>query len=104
MKTDAYLDVVHHATIEEFIDAAAGRTIVAVDNVEGSQSLHDVKLPRDAVLVFGGEGPGVSRKMLERADMIVAIEQFGSTRSINVGVASGILMYKWVERHILLKK
>lgn len=104
MKTDTYLEVIYHTTIDEFAMVAKDRTIVAVDNVEGSQSLDTVELPGDAVLVFGGEGPGISEEMLQRADMIVAIPQFGSTRSINVGVASGILMYKWVERHILLKK
>ena len=104
MKTDAYLEVVYHATVEDFVVAIRGRTIVAVDNVESSQSLDTVDMPKDAVLVFGGEGSGISEEMLQRANMIVAIPQFGSTRSINVGVASGILMYKWVERHILLKK
>lgn len=104
MKTDAYLDVVYHATVDEFVVATKNRTIVAVDNVEGSRPLHEVELPERAVLVFGSEGAGLSDELLAQADILVAIEQFGSTRSINVGVASGILMYKWVERHILLKK
>lgn len=104
MKTDVYLELVYHQTIDEFLQAVGDRQIVAVDNIDGAKSLHEVKLPRRAVLVFGGEGSGISTKMLAKAESVVAIEQFGSTRSINVGVASGILMYKWVERHILLKK
>lgn len=104
MKTDAYLDIVYHASIDEFIDATSDRKLICVDNVAGSVPLHEVDLPEDAVLIFGGEGPGISQELLAKTSLHVAIMQLGSTRSINVGVASGILMYKWVERHILLKK
>lgn len=103
MMTDTYLDVIYHKTIDEFITAIIGKSLIAVDNVQGSVGMHDGSLPLNCVLVFGGEGPGLSAELLTRADRIVAIPQFGSTRSINVGVASGILMYKWVEQHILLK-
>lgn len=104
MKTDMYLDVVYHATVQDFLRATVGKQHIAVDNVESSASLETVTLPEQAVLVFGAEGPGLSQEMLAAADTVVAIPQFGSTRSVNVGVASGILIYKWVEQHILLKK
>lgn len=103
MKTDAYLDIQYHKTIDEFISTAGSKSLVAIDNVPGSKTLDTVDLPRESILIFGGEGPGISPELLEKSNMIVSIPQFGSTRSINVGVASGILMYKWVERHILLK-
>ena len=103
MKTDAYLDIQYHKTIDEFIPTAGSKSLVAVDNVPGAKTLDTVELPRESILIFGGEGPGISPELLEKSNMIVSIPQFGSTRSINVGVASGILMYKWVERHILLK-
>jgi tRNA G18 (ribose-2'-O)-methylase SpoU len=46
-------------------------------------------------MVFGQEGPGVPKPLLARADATVFIPQFGSMRSLNVGVASGIAMYDW---------
>lgn len=101
MMTDKYLHVHYYASVDEFAVAMAGRQIIAVDNVEGSVPLHRAKLPQNAVLVFGAEGPGVSQEMLARSVQIVAIEQFGSTRSVNVGVASGIAMYAWLQRHCL---
>jgi tRNA G18 (ribose-2'-O)-methylase SpoU len=55
------------------------------------------------VLVFGQEGPGISEELIEAADVIVAIEQFGSTRSINVGAAATVAMYAWLQRHVLQK-
>lgn len=101
MVTDRYLEVYHHPTIEEFKKAVAGREIIAVDNLPGAKSLSAVSLPKNAVLVFGGEGPGLSEAMREAATMMVMIEQFGSTRSVNVGVASGILLYAWMQQHVL---
>ena len=42
-------------------------------------------------------------RSIEAADVIVAIEQFGSTRSINVGAAATVAMYVWLQRHVLQK-
>jgi tRNA G18 (ribose-2'-O)-methylase SpoU len=41
--------------------------------------------------------------MQAAAERMVMIEQFGSTRSVNVGVAAGIVMYAWMNTHILTK-
>ena len=103
MMTDKYLHVHYYETIGHFIDAMKERqkVVVAVDNIPGSKPLAEVPLPKNAVLVFGQEGPGISSELAEKAETIVAIEQFGSTRSINVGVAAGIAMYAWLGQHRL---
>lgn len=104
MKTDAYLDIVYHRTIDEFLNATRGIAKLAVDNVGETTPLHEVVFPERCVLIFGSEGNGISDELLTHADQHIEIPQFGSTRSINVGVASGILMYKWVEDQILSQK
>lgn len=103
MATDKYLHVQYHASVGEFAAAMQKRQriIVAVDNIEGSTPLASTNLPKDAVLVFGQEGPGISPELIKVAGEVVAIEQFGSTRSVNVGVAAGIAMYVWVQQHAL---
>jgi tRNA G18 (ribose-2'-O)-methylase SpoU len=101
MVTDRYLDVFYHATVAEFVAAMEGRQIVVVDNQEGATKLSKTELPKKCVLVFGGEGPGVSKELCDAADQMVAIEQSGSTRSVNVGVAAGIVMYEWLRRYAL---
>lgn len=101
MVTDRYLEVYHHPTVEAFVAASRGRHLVAVDNLEGSVSLAQTTLPAKATLIFGGEGPGLSAEMVASCEQMVAIEQLGSTRSVNVGVASGIVMYSWCQQHIL---
>ena len=101
MATEKYLHVFHHETIEDFIAAMPGYSLIAIDNQPGAVELAKTSLPKKAVLIFGGEGPGLSKEMAAKCEKMVCIEQFGSTRSVNVGVAAGIVMYVWVQQHIL---
>jgi tRNA G18 (ribose-2'-O)-methylase SpoU len=101
MVTDRYQRLRHHDSVNELMAfaAAAGLTVVAVDNVPGALRLEEVELPRDCLLVFGQEGPGITDDTRGGAVMTVSIAQFGSTRSINAGVAAGIAMHAWIRRH-----
>lgn len=103
MVTDRYLNIIQHSTVDEFVEFMKNdnREIIAVDIVPGAVELSKTILPERAVLVFGGEGPGLSEQMQQAASKTVMIEQFGSTRSVNVGVAAGIIMYVWMQQHIL---
>ena len=103
MMTDKYLHVHYHATANDFLQAINGKALIAFDNVPGANNLSGVAMPQESVLLFGAEGPGISEDLLQKANEVVAIEQFGSTRSINVGVAAGIAMYVWLERNYLLQ-
>jgi tRNA G18 (ribose-2'-O)-methylase SpoU len=101
MVTDRYLDVHHHEDVDALAGFARDRglAIVAVDNTAGAQRLETARLPRDCVLLFGQEGPGVTGDARAAAALTVSIAQFGSTRSINAGVAAGIAMHTWVRQH-----
>ena len=101
MMTDKYLHVRDYAAADDFMHAIAGKELIAVDNVDGSQPLSCTKLPKNAVLLFGAERSGIRQELLQHAVRTIAIEQFGSTRSLNVGVAAGIAMYAWVQQHRL---
>lgn len=103
MVTDRYMHVIHHKSVADFVTSVAGKHIIAIDNLSGAVPLSETTLPLDSVLVFGGEGPGLSRDMQFACEKMVKIEQFGSTRSVNVGVASGIAMYTWLRQHKLDK-
>lgn len=101
MMTDKYLHVHYYAAADDFMHAIAGKELIAVDNVDGSQPLSCTKLPKNTVLLFGAERSGIRQELLQHAVRTIAIEQFGSTRSLNVGVAAGIAMYAWVQQHRL---
>lgn len=101
MVTDRYLHVDHHedvASLVAFADAE-DLTVVAVDIVPGATPLESADLPERTLFVFGQEGPGLSDEAIGAAALVCSIAQYGSTRSINVGVAAGIAMHAWVRQH-----
>jgi tRNA G18 (ribose-2'-O)-methylase SpoU len=104
MVTDRYQHIDHHPEVQSLVTfaQAEGLTVVAVDNTPGAQRLETVKLPRHCVLLFGQEGPGLTEEAKAAASMVVSIAQFGSTRSINAGVAAGIVMHAWIRDHAKL--
>ena len=101
MVTDRYQHVVHHPDVADLAAWARDQhlVIVAVDNGPGAAPLETTALPRDCVLLFGQEGPGLTPEAVAVADVVVSIAQFGSTRSINAGVAAGIAMHAWIREH-----
>ncbi|MFV0260412.1 MAG: TrmH family RNA methyltransferase [Acidimicrobiales bacterium] len=101
MVTDRYQHVHHHATVDDLVGwaAAADLPLVGIDNLPGSTPLPSSPLPRACVLVFGQEGPGLSEPMRAVLSQCRSIPQYGSTRSINAGVAAGIAMYAWLTEH-----
>jgi tRNA G18 (ribose-2'-O)-methylase SpoU len=101
MVTDAYQHVRHHADVEALAEWAASHDLplIGIDNLPGSTVLTESALPERCVLLFGQEGPGLSDQARERCAALLHIAQFGSTRSINAGVASGIAMHEWVRRY-----
>ena len=100
MVTDRYQHLSHHDSTEELLvfAADAGLTVVAVDNIPGSVPVETTAMPRDCLLVFGQEGPGISEAARAGAAVTVSIAQFGSTRSINAAVAAGIAMHAWIRQ------
>jgi tRNA G18 (ribose-2'-O)-methylase SpoU len=101
MVTDRYQHIRYQPMIEDFVAWArdAGVPVLGVDNLPGAVPIEDAELPRACVLLFGQEGPGLSDDARQACERVLSIPQFGSTRSINAGVASGIAMYEWVRRH-----
>ena len=98
--TAVYQHVRHHETIADLTDwaNAAGLPIVGIDNLPGSVPLETTEIPEACVLLFGQEGPGLSPDAHAAATQVCSIAQFGSTRSINAGVAAGIAMHAWIRR------
>ncbi|KUH47621.1 23S rRNA (guanosine(2251)-2'-O)-methyltransferase RlmB [Mycoplasmopsis meleagridis] len=64
---------------------------------EKSISLNKIKFNSPSALIVGNENYGVSKSALKMADQIIHIEQFGSVQSLNVSVATGILLYEFVK-------
>lgn len=102
MVTDRYQHVHHHADFEAFGRWASENRlpIIGIDNIDGSVPIETASLPQECILLFGQEGPGLTAPAQASAEMLCAITQYGSTRSMNAGVASGIAMYAWASQHL----
>lgn len=104
MCTDKYLEVVYWDDLHNFVQdqRQRNREIVAIENhTERVKPLSDKIFVQGTTLLFGGESDGLTAEALAAADDVREIESFGSTRSVNVGVASGIAMYEWARQCLL---
>jgi tRNA G18 (ribose-2'-O)-methylase SpoU len=99
MVTDRYQHIRHVESVADLVEQAGGYTIVAVDNLPGAIPIETVSLPRQSLLLFGQEGSGLSDEARAAAELVCSIAQYGSTRSINAGVAAGIAMHTWIRQH-----
>jgi tRNA G18 (ribose-2'-O)-methylase SpoU len=101
MVTDRYQHVRHHGDVASLAAWAADNRLplVGVDNLPGSVVITEAAIPRECVFLFGQEGPGLSAAARQTCEVVLHIPQYGSTRSINAGVASGVAMYEWVRRY-----
>ena len=71
----------------------SGLKIICADEKAGViLSRSDLKGP--AALVLGSEGRGISRELLDMADIRIRIPMAGNIGSLNVSVAAGILLYE----------
>lgn len=117
MCTDKYLEIEHWDTAGDFMEdqKKRNREVVAIENnvaqrkiekngqVLTSKPIEEKKFKPATTLVFGGESDGITDELLIKCNDIREITSFGSTRSVNVGVASGIAMYEWAKQNLRVK-
>ncbi|UJR60805.1 tRNA/rRNA methyltransferase [Dickeya zeae] len=77
---------------------AAGYTIVTTSSHKGT-TLSQVPLPAKTVIVLGQEGDGLSDSAWQQGDVKVSIDGTGNVESLNISVATGILLAEWWRQH-----
>ncbi|HWG77525.1 MAG TPA: 23S rRNA (guanosine(2251)-2'-O)-methyltransferase RlmB [Steroidobacteraceae bacterium] len=75
----------------------AGLWIVGA-GLEGTQRAQDVDLTGPRVLVLGAEGSGLRELTKRHCDWLVRLPSFGAVESLNVSVATGMLLYEAVRQ------
>ena len=101
MGMQRYENIAELPTDDAFLNAVAegGWPVIAFEKDHAERGLWDADLPDDAVLVFGNEDDGCSRRILEAAHQVVAIPMFGINHSYPISVAAGIAMAEWARRY-----
>ena len=102
MCTDKYLTIKHYPSVTDFLRTQDNRELVAIENnTPRAKPLNNKKFQPNTTLIFGSENNGITKELLDKAHDVRFIESFGSTRSVNVGVAAGIAMYEYIRQIVL---
>jgi TrmH family RNA methyltransferase len=67
-------------------------------SLKSSISLENMSKSDKYAIVFGNEGNGISKNILDKCDMNVRIDMNSKCESLNVGVSSGIVLYHMYKR------
>ena len=94
LKVSIYDDIYQAITKLKFL----GYKIYAAEITQYSTPLKDINVAAKWVLLMGHEGKGLSKEILEVCDEVVTIEMAQDVRSLNVAVASSILIYQFKNR------
>ncbi len=79
---------------------ADGWVVAAVEQAEGSTSLADFQPEPDKqyAFVLGNEVTGVREAVVQRADLVLEIPQFGTKHSLNIAVTAGIVCWHYLQK------
>jgi tRNA G18 (ribose-2'-O)-methylase SpoU len=94
-----YTEIQWIPTVEDLAALRDKYTFVGIDNVPGSVPMANYEWPKNTMMIFGEEGPGLTLAMQALCKDIVHIEMFGSVRSFNCGSASAVAMYDFVSKY-----
>ena len=81
-----------------YLKESGFKLIAATEKTENL--IYDVDMTGPCAIIMGSEGKGISQTMLELADARAAIPMSGEITSLNVSVASALIMYEAVRQRI----
>ena len=83
-----------------------GYTVLAIEQVEGSTMLDELELEPDKkyAIVMGNEVKGVQQEVIDACDGCIEIPQYGTKHSLNVSVATGIVLWEFANKLIKFRK
>ncbi len=71
--------------------------------MKGSVPVYESDLTIPTVIVMGAEDTGISKDVLKRADQLIRIPMVTSFDSLNVSVATGMILYEALRQRLLVK-
>jgi TrmH family RNA methyltransferase len=83
---------VTYADLENVLTRATELGLPVVATLMDGKNVHETTLPPTGLLLMGSESHGVSEESLRHATDRVTIPRFGKAESLNVSVATGILL------------
>lgn len=72
-----------------------GYYIIGVEQADKSSKLNNIQLPNKAIaIIMGNEVDGISDDVISICDEVIEIPQFGTKHSLNISVATGIVIWE----------
>lgn len=62
----------------------------------GGKNLYESTTPLNSLFIIGSEDKGLSANVIEKCDETIEIPQFGKVNSLNMSVASAIVIYNYI--------
>jgi tRNA G18 (ribose-2'-O)-methylase SpoU len=85
----------YEKSVDKIIDKLKAQKvrILALEQDSRSVNYKKAKVTQNAALILGNEVSGISKKILDKSDVIIEIPMLGSKESLNVSVAAGIAIF-----------
>lgn len=80
-----------------------GFSILATHLEKKALSIYEIDLTQKVAIVVGNEHEGVSREAVQRADGVLQIPMYGMIESLNVSVATAVILFEAVRQRIARK-
>jgi tRNA G18 (ribose-2'-O)-methylase SpoU len=95
---EKYVPWEYNARISALLKQLRGQNvfIVAVEQAAGAIDYRELSLSFPTAFIFGNEVRGVSSAVLKRCDKIIEIPLCGKKESLNVAVAAGIVLFRFL--------
>lgn len=91
-----HLECFDRVDLSGFAATFPGRLIAT--HLNARQSVFEVDLTGDIGLIFGNEGAGLSRKLLDAVSCVVSIPMPGRTESLNIAAAAAVCLFERVRQ------
>ena len=93
------MDIAQVANLSSVIDRCKEEGFWVFGSSEhAKQVVWDAKMSGKVVLVMGSEGDGISRRVLEKCDVITKLPQRGEIESLNVAQAATVMCFEWMRQ------
>lgn len=80
--------------LQDWVNELKNRQVTVFGTAfENSTPFHQVEKSDSFALIVGNEGSGINKELLEQTDQNIIVPLLGQAESLNVAVATGILLY-----------
>lgn len=107
--TKASAGAIEHLAIAKVVNIAATIELLKKNNVwiyaaeAGGKSYYETDFSGGCAIVFGSEGNGVSKIVMDNSDFITSIPMYGHVNSFNVSTAAAVILSEAARQHRVAK-